>query len=66
MMFDETQFSLFFKELTRNNPYPYQIDVARALSLGKNLVLNVPTGAGKTLAVLVPFFLMKKSGGPSR
>jgi CRISPR-associated endonuclease/helicase Cas3 len=34
-------------------PYLYQIKVAEALLLGKNIILQVPTGAGKTWASIV-------------
>lgn len=36
-------------------PYAFQLDVARRLLAGENLVLRAPTGCGKTLSVLVPF-----------
>ena len=35
--------------------YPYQVQVARLLRSGKSVLLQAPTGAGKTLAALWPF-----------
>lgn len=38
------------------NPYPYQKRVLKALMQGKNVLLVVPTGGGKTRAATLPFF----------
>lgn len=48
------------KEFFRNkldgiNPYDYQLKVMQALLDGKNVILSVPTGAGKTWASIMPF-----------
>ena len=37
-------------------PYPYQKRVLQALMQGKNVILVVPTGGGKTRAATLPFF----------
>ena len=37
------------------NPYPYQERVADCILLGKSVILQAPTGAGKTAAALLPF-----------
>jgi CRISPR-associated helicase Cas3 len=37
-------------------PYPYQERVIEALMSGRNIILVVPTGSGKTYASLLPFF----------
>jgi CRISPR-associated endonuclease/helicase Cas3 len=37
------------------NPYAYQIRVADALLAGRSVILQAPTGAGKTAAALLPF-----------
>lgn len=44
-----------FKELTGYNPYAYQLDLCEAVLQGKNVLLCAPTGAGKTMAALLPF-----------
>lgn len=36
-------------------PYPYQTHVAQLLLAGRSVVLQAPTGAGKTTAALLPF-----------
>src|SRR5262245_26301208 len=36
-------------------PYKYQKDVASLLLSGKSVILQAPTGAGKTTAALLPF-----------
>ena len=38
--------------------YPYQQRVLAALSQGKNVIIQAPTGAGKTRAALYPYFHM--------
>jgi hypothetical protein len=41
-------FKIFYENLTSFTPYVYQARVAELLLAGKNIVLSVPTGAGKT------------------
>lgn len=50
----------FYKELLGFAPYKYQIKVAELLLSGKNVILSVPTGAGKTWASIIPFLLANK------
>ncbi len=38
------------------SPYPYQKKVFEAISNGRNVILQAPTGTGKTLASLLPIF----------
>lgn len=44
-------------QLGIERPYQYQLTVAEKLLSGKNVILAVPTGAGKTWASVVPFLL---------
>lgn len=52
---------LFYK-LTGCEAYDFQIDVARKLLYGENLVLVSPTGSGKSWAALLAFIYAKRSG----
>lgn len=53
----DAAYEAFFREVNGGrSPYPYQAEVARRLAAGENVMLGAPTGAGKTLAVLTPFF----------
>lgn len=45
----------FYKELLGFAPYKYQLKVAELILAGKNVILSVPTGAGKTWASIIPF-----------
>ena len=44
-------FAEWFREITGNRPFPYQEQLA--LSLNSIVFLNVPTGAGKTAAIIL-------------
>ncbi len=50
----------FYSELLKINPYHYQSKVADTLLGEKNVILCVPTGAGKTWASVMPFLYAKK------
>jgi len=53
----DAAYEAFFRKVNGGrSPYPYQIEVARRLAAGQNVMLGAPTGAGKTLTVLTPFF----------
>jgi CRISPR-associated endonuclease/helicase Cas3 len=52
----DENYAAFFEALTGYPPYDYQKRVAGLLFEGRNLVIRAPTGAGKTWAVLAPFF----------
>lgn len=66
VLFNEKNFESFFQELTGHTPYLYQLDTARAIWEGKNCILQIPTGCGKTWAVITPFLFSKKAGGRTR
>ncbi len=50
-----------YNELLAFPPYEYQAKVAELLLSGKNVILSVPTGAGKTWASIIPFLLAKQN-----
>ena len=52
----------FYKFLTGFAPYQYQLKVAELLLAGKNVILAVPTGAGKTWASIIPFLYARQNG----
>lgn len=45
----------FYKNILGFEPYSFQQKVAELLLGGKNVILSVPTGAGKTWASIMPF-----------
>ncbi|MCC7525787.1 MAG: CRISPR-associated helicase Cas3' [Chitinophagaceae bacterium] len=45
----------YLKNKIGYEPYAYQLKVAETLLEGKNIILSVPTGAGKTWASIIPF-----------
>lgn len=45
----------FFKSKLGYYPYDYQLKMMETLLAGKNVILSVPTGAGKTWASIIPF-----------
>ncbi len=53
---------LLYKQLTEYNPYKYQVKVFELLTSGKNVILSVPTGAGKTWASIMPFIYAQQTG----
>lgn len=55
------QYSTFYNNLTGFSPYQYQVKVAELLLSGKNVILSVPTGAGKTWASIMPFLYAKQN-----
>lgn len=66
MSFDKIAFEKFYQGLTFDEekkqgflPYQYQLRVAELLLSGKNVILSVPTGAGKTMASVMPFLFSK-------
>jgi CRISPR-associated endonuclease/helicase Cas3 len=63
---DEECYRRSFGKLTGVEPYNYQLAVARLLFEGRNVILEAPTGAGKTWAALVPFFCDGWTNRPAR
>jgi len=55
------KYSDFYKNITDFAPYQYQIKVAELLLSGKNVILSVPTGAGKTWASVIPYLYAKQN-----
>lgn len=53
-------FQKFFEEKIGFPPYEYQIKVAETLLSDKNVILVIPTGAGKTWAAVMPFLYAKE------
>ena len=53
--FDEMALRGSFKEFFRQEPYNYQLEVAQHLLAGNSVVLQAPTGTGKTYTALFPF-----------
>ncbi len=51
----------FYTSITEYAPYHYQLMAAKLLLAGKNLILSVPTGAGKTWASIMPFLYARQS-----
>jgi len=55
------QLTEFYKSITGFAPYQYQLKVAELLLSGENVILSVPTGAGKTWASIMPFLYAKQN-----
>lgn len=51
----------FYKSITTFYPYQYQIKVEELLLSGKNVIMTVPTGAGKTWASIIPFLYARQN-----
>lgn len=51
----------FYKQKVGFDPYKYQIKVANTLLCGKNVILSVPTGAGKTWGSVIPFLFAREN-----
>ncbi|MEW6279609.1 MAG: CRISPR-associated helicase Cas3' [Candidatus Eremiobacterota bacterium] len=52
-------FATFFRQATGNPPYPYQVNLAEATGLPG--CLEVPTGAGKTSAILLAWLWRRRT-----
>ena len=51
----------FFKRKLGYYPYHFQEKVNDSLQKGKNIILSVPTGAGKTWASIIPFLYAQEN-----
>jgi len=58
----KTDIKDFSQSITGFVPYQYQLKVADLLLAGKNVILAVPTGAGKTWASIIPFLYARQNG----
>lgn len=58
---DTKNYKIFYQKLSGFLPYNYQVKVAEILLEGKNIILSVPTGAGKTWASIIPFLYAKQN-----
>lgn len=56
------EFSVFFKEVTGNDPFPYQ---RRLGEDGWPELLEIPTGLGKTAAVIIAWLYKRLYGDPA-
>ncbi len=61
-----TSYVEHFRAVTGCSPYDYQLEVARLLFAGRNVLVRAPTGAGKTWAVLAPFLSSEWQVAPTR
>ena len=63
---NEKSYRRHFSNVTSFPPHDYQVEVAKSLCGGRNVLLRAPTGAGKTWAVLVPFLWEDWTSRPAR
>src|SRR5579885_2041756 len=67
MGWDESSYRMFFRQINGGfEPYPFQVAVARSLMGGRSVVLQAPTGSGKTATVLTPFLFPEWTVRPTR
>ncbi len=55
-------FGDIFEEITGFQPYGFQNEIANKICSGKNIILQAPTGSGKTWASIIPFIIANKEG----
>lgn len=59
---DEADYRAFFARQVSFDPYDFQVNVARHLLAGRSVILQAPTGAGKTEAALFPYLYAQAKG----
>jgi hypothetical protein len=55
-----------FRELTKFDPYEYQVQTMEELMQGNSVIVLAPTGSGKSEAILVPFVGFRKQFLPTQ
>lgn len=55
-------FEGIFEEITGFRPYNFQNEMINKFCSGKNIILQAPTGSGKTWASIIPFIIANKEG----
>jgi CRISPR-associated endonuclease/helicase Cas3 len=63
---NEESYRRHFSTVTSFSPHDYQVEVAKWLYDGRNVLLRAPTGAGKTWAALAPFVWEDWTARPAR
>ena len=55
-----------FRELTKFDPYEYQVQTMEELMQGNSVIVLAPTGSGKSEAILAPFVGFRKQFLPTQ
>lgn len=50
----------YFSQITGFHPYSFQLELVEKVLDGKSVIMQAPTGSGKTWASIVPFVIAKK------
>jgi CRISPR-associated endonuclease/helicase Cas3 len=60
--FIKKDYDVFFRKITGFQPYNFQKEIASKILSGKNIIVQAPTGSGKTWASIIPFLFAKNMG----